>query len=141
VVVGGPFAIGNSDYYDLCKNEAIGCSNIHFTGWLKAGSDELSSAFCNAQALILPSFKETFGLVAVEAAMAGSHVCLSNSLPILDFNVFDKSLTFNPRSVEQIRNVIIDVMNREKDSVVKDSVKSVFSWDRIISQHIELYTK
>lgn len=139
VVIGGEYAGNKSDYIERCKKEAKGCNNIFFLGWLPASSAELASAYANAQALILPSYQETFGLVAVEAASYGTHVCLSNTLPILDFGVFDKSLSFNPNNPASIRTVLDKVMAQPKSEERKKIITDFFNWDRIIDLHIDLY--
>lgn len=141
VFVGGNAQHTGADFCGMRKKEAEGYANIHFTDWLVAGSLELASAYRNAHALILPSFDETFGLVAVEAASVGCHVCLSKTLPILDYEVFDRNLTFDPSSPNDIRRVLRFVMTMPKDNVVKDKVKDVFSWDRIIDEHLKCYSK
>ena len=139
VVVGGKFASYDSGYFDMCLKEAKGESNIHFVGWLKAGSRELASAYKNAHALIMPSFHETFGLTATEGAISGCHVCLSNTLPILEFQVFDKELSFNPNDINEIRRALDTAMSRPKDNVVKNRAMKVFSWEKIVDKHIEIY--
>lgn len=139
VIIGGKFAGSKDNYYEKCVKEAEGNSNIHFLGWLAPNSNLLTSAYQNAHAIVMPSFSETFGLVSVEAAMAGLHVCLSNTLAILDFNVFDMSLTFNPSSTSELRNAVDKAMSTPKNNILKDAVKEVFSWQRIIDEHINSY--
>lgn len=139
VVIGGQYAAGSSSYLDECKKESYGCQNIHFLGWLPAGSVELRSAYINAQALVVPSYQETFGLVILEGAMAGARVCLSNTLPILEFGVFDKEYTFSPENVDEIRVVLNKAMAAPRDESLRLRVKEFFSWDRIAKEHIEIY--
>lgn len=139
VVVGGRTPIDSGVYFDRCVKEAEGCNNIHFIGWLKSGSRELASAYKNAQAVIMPSYKETFGLVALEAAMAGCNVCLSNTLPILDFNVFDRNFTFDPRNVDEIRKVLDKAMVTPHNELIRRKAIEIFSWESIIEKHIDIY--
>lgn len=141
VVVGGSHASESKDYFERCINEAEGCNNIHFIGWLKAGSRELASAYRNAQAVVMPSYQETFGLVALEAAMAGCNVCLSNTLPILEFDVFDNNFTFAPGNVEDIRKALDKAMGTPRNEIVKKKAIETFSWKSIIEKHIDIYQK
>ncbi len=141
VVVGGRNVFDTGGYYNRCVKEAEGCDNIHFVGWLKAGSKELASAYRNAQTLIMPSYHETFGLAASEAAIAGCNVCLSKTLPILDFEVFDRNLTFDPSNVDEIRKVLDRAMSTPKNKIVRNKAIETFSWNRIIEEHIEIYKK
>lgn len=139
IVVGGPFAVSKSKYYDACRKAADGNENIRFLGWLKSGSEELYTVYQNAHVVVVPSFQETFGLVCVEGAMAGAHVCMSKTLPILEYGVFDYRLTFNPNSPKEIRNAIELALSLPKDTVVKNKVKNCFSWDKVIVEHIKIY--
>ena len=139
VVIGGPYAVSNDDYYDRCRKEAAGCDNIHFLGWLDSKSDLLASAYQNAQALILPSKTETFGLVAVEAAIYGTHICIANNLPILDYGVFNQDLTFDASDISEIRKVLDKAMSLPKNDDVKEAVTQQFSWYKIIDEILQAY--
>lgn len=141
VFVGGETTFAHSDYYQQCVREARDRSNIHFLGWLKPDSDMLASAYQHAHVLVLPSFQETFGMVALEGAVSGCHVCMSNTLPILDFGIFDNSLTFNPNSIVEIREVLDIAMKKTKDDDLKKKSIARFNWSSIIDQHIQCYSK
>ena len=38
-------------YYDICLEEAYGCDNIHFLGWLNSDNELLKSALGHASVL------------------------------------------------------------------------------------------
>lgn len=139
VFIGGTDETDPSTYFDACRLEAAGCENITFLGWVSHGSPLFISALQHAHALILPSYFETFGLVALEGAIYGAEVCLSKTLPINDFDVFDKSLTFSPNSPKEIRNVLEDVVKRPRNKELQKKVTYSFSWDKIIDMHIDIY--
>lgn len=139
VIIGGKFAGAADLYYEECVKEGMKLPNVHFLGWLDSKSDMLASAYQNSQAVVMPSKSETFGLVAVEAAMAGTHVCLSDNLAILDFGVFRRDFTFNSSDPKDIRRVLDKAMNTPKDNTVKELAKKIFSWDKIIDEHINTY--
>ncbi len=139
VIIGGEYAGNRSNYIEKCKKEAEGYDNIVFLGWLPTSSKELASAYANAHALVLPSYQETFGLVAIEAAAYGTHVCLSNTLPILEFGVFDKELSFKPNSPSEIRSILDKAISEPKNEDRKKVITDFFNWDRIIDLHIDLY--
>lgn len=141
IVVGGPFAASKSKYYEVCRKTAERNTNILFLGWLKSGSEELNTVYQNAHVLVVPSYQETFGLVSVEGAMAGAHVCMSNTLPILEYGVFDYRLTFNPNSPKEIRHALELALSLPKDLAVKNKAKDCFSWDKIIKEHIKIYNE
>lgn len=139
VFIGGADETESSNYFEKCKLEAEGCDNITFLGWLPHNNPIFTSALQHAHALILPSYFETFGLVALEGAIYGAEVCLSNTLPLNDFNIFDKDLTFSPYSPKEIKNVLDDVFKRPRNKELKEKVACSFSWDKIIDMHIDIY--
>lgn len=139
VIIGGKFSGTIDNYYEDCVNAAANMPNVHFLGWLESGSDMLVSAYQNAQAVVMPSKTETFGLVAIEAAMAGTHVCLSNNLAILDFGVFNEDLTFDYSEPKDIRRVLDLAMRIPKNNSVKEAARKIFSWEKIIDEHINTY--
>jgi glycosyltransferase, family 1 len=131
----------NSSYYDECKLLAEGSSNIHFLGWLDSSEPLFKSALSNAYAFILPSFHETFGLVLLEAGVCGALLLISNTLPILKFSEFNECYTFSPSKPREIRNCVMKVWSIKEAVNVKDKIIKKFSWNTIISEHIDLYNK
>lgn len=136
VLVGGP---GDQTYYESCLKEAEGCANVHFLGWLKSESPELISAYSHADTVILPSHYETFGLVAIEGASCGAKLILSNTLPIIHYDVFKNCLRVDPNNTDDIKNKVKLSMESDIPSDFSKNVRSFFSWNSIIDQHIKLY--
>lgn len=136
VFVGGA---GDEKYLSKCKDEAIGYENIHFTGWLENDSVELKSAYINAEVVVLPSFFETFGLVAIEGASCGAKLVLSKTLPINDYNIFDGCEKIDPRNINDIREKILKSFHRPSNPKLKEDVCKFFSWENIIDNHIKIY--
>lgn len=129
------------DYYKKCLNESSNSKNIHFLGWLDNNDPLFKSALHWAEALILPSYNETFGLVLLEAGINGAKLLISNTLPILSFNSFKRAYTFNPSNIRNIYEVVLNAMKEEKDPQLKMDIEDEFSWDTIIEQHVKLYNK
>ena len=67
-------------------------------------------------------------------------MCLSKTLPILDYNVFDKRLSFSPSSVNQIRSALDLALSMPKNDDVKNKALNTFSWEQIVNQHINIYS-
>ena len=139
VIIGGENN-GDVEYINYCKEIAKGDEHIHFLGWIDNSSAILKSAYANAKVLVFPSYNETFGLVALEGAMAGCNVAMTNSLPIHDFHAFDDCWLFDPNNIPDMREKIISAFNSPKTEGVKKRVKEIFSWDKIIDEHIHLYS-
>lgn len=138
VIIGGGNN-GETRYLEECIKLANGDKHIHFLGWVDNNSNLLKSAYANAKVLVFPSFNETFGLVALEGAIAGCNMAMTKTLPIHDFHTFDDCWLFDPHNVEDMKCKIIEAFQNDLNTKVKERVKLTFSWDKIIDKHLNLY--
>lgn len=138
VIVGGGY-FEESAYYKKCIAEAKGNEHIHFLGWIDNKDDLLKSAYVNAKVFVLASFHETFGMVALEAGVAGCNIAMSKSLPIHDFHVFDDCWLFDPSNTSDIRSKIISAFNAPLTNALHEKVINTFSWNRIVNEHVKIY--
>ena len=130
---------GDRKYYDECIKEANGDPHFHFLGWVDSNSNLLKSAYSNAKVLVVPSFHETFSIVALEGAAAGCNMVITKSLPIHDYGVFDDCHLINPYDIVDIRHQILMAFSEPRTDVTKKRVLGKFSWSNIIDKHIDLY--
>jgi glycosyltransferase involved in cell wall biosynthesis len=91
---------------------------------------------------IMPSFRETFGLVYVEAISQGCHCICSRGQGIdgvfADFNV---TSFCDPKSIDSIKNAIIDASEFDISLDVKKLTSYVndnFSWSNIAGKYISI---
>lgn len=140
VFVGGASGMDKS-YYEKCRHEAKGHNNIHFLGWLGRDSNLLKSAYSNAALVIIPSYQETFGLVILEAVASRTKVAMSRTLPIRDYDEIRMLPCFNPSSPISIRKCIISSLSSVYDNANYENIIKRFSWDSVISDHIDLYSR
>lgn len=140
VFVGGA-SPSEPDYYERCVIEANGAQNIHFLGWIDSKDDILKSAYSNSKVLISSSFYETFGLSIVEGAMAGNIPVVSQTLPILEYEVFKKCITFDPNSIDDIREKIEYAMRQDKSPEFIKAITESFSWEKVANDHIGVYNQ
>lgn len=138
VFIGGA-DMSDPHYYDICLEEAYGCDNIHFLGWLNSDNELLKSALGHGSAIICSSYQETFGLSIVEGVMAGATPVISNTLPILEFKTFEDCLTFSPNDIEDIRKKIIKAMHIPKNFKLVEEAKKEFSWESVANKHLDIY--
>lgn len=138
VFIGGA-EIGDSSYFYKCKNIVDGDGHFHFLGWIDNNSNLLNSAYANAKVFVFPSYKETFGLALLEAAINGCNIAMSKTLPILDFHTFDGAYLFNPKNENDIREKIRAAFNSDKNEKIKNRVIEMFSWNSILEKHMMLY--
>jgi glycosyltransferase involved in cell wall biosynthesis len=107
---------------------------------LEYDSALLKSAYSNCKLLVLPSYNETFGLAILEAVSAGANVAVSSTLPILDYGVFGKDNIFSPNDADDIRKVVTNIYNQPKPTDLYEKMKMAFSWESIVTQHIDCYS-
>jgi glycosyltransferase involved in cell wall biosynthesis/2-polyprenyl-3-methyl-5-hydroxy-6-metoxy-1,4-benzoquinol methylase len=101
------------------------------------------SVYSKNDVFILPSAWEGFGLVAVEAAVAGIPMIVSD-LPVMKELFGEKVTKVTPGSIEELTKAIEDILGRPADAIAQaqhlaseDFTK--FSIDRMASEHVKLY--
>lgn len=138
VFIGGPVT-DDDKYYQECLTMAKGKNNFHFIGWVDNSSLLLKSAYSNAKVFLFPSYHETFGLVLLEAAVAGANLVVSKSLPILDFPSMNVCTRIHPNNVDDIRNKVLNAFVKDKDVNQKNRTLKEFSWKEVVNKHVDLY--
>lgn len=139
VFMGGAVKEGD-EYYQSCLEEAKGCSNIHFLGWVKNESLLFQSTYANATVLAMPSFYETFGLTLVEGGVCGANLAISNRLPVLEYPELKDVITFDPSSVTDIQTKIGNAY-QSKNEKLTERMRATFSWEKVAKEHCKWYTK
>ena len=104
--------------------------------------DELSLVYSGAEALVLPSLYEGFGLPVLEAMQCCTPVILSrcSSLPEV---AGDAGVYFDPYDIEAIQGQIYKVLKDQtlRDSLVKQGFEQVkkFTWDRAAAETLQVF--
>ncbi len=99
-IIGKP-AANQPEYFKHCQ-QAAG-KNVHFVGWLD--TENLLEAYRSAKVLVLPSYFETFGLVALEALSQGCNVVIAER-PDMNSIFNDRVLRCNPNNPADIKEKI-----------------------------------
>jgi len=114
--------------------------SIHFTGFVS--DEELKWYYQNAQAYVLPSLSEGFGLPGLEAMSHGCPLISSNAtcLPEVYGNA---AQFFNPNDLDETVNAIGSVISNEKhrQKLISAGYKQIekFSWSRMAEQTFRVY--
>lgn len=137
VFIGGPDA-AQIDYFKQCKFEAT--DNMHFLGWLKNDDPLLSSAYANARVVVLPSYKETFGISLIEGGAVGANLVATRELPIVEWGLSEYCLGIDPQDKTDIQRTLIQAYNNPRNPLLSEIIKNKFSSDVVAKQHIEIYT-
>ena len=88
----------------------LGLSRVHFIG--NVAQDELAQLYCIADIDLVPSRREPFGLVAVEAMACGTPVVATNQGGLPDFVNESVGALVNPEDAQDLARGIEDTLNR-----------------------------
>jgi len=106
VWVGGmPFGKAAADYEEMQQIMATPPSNVRFTGVVAL--KEVRRYFWAADAFVLPSVQETFGLAVLEAAASG--------LPLVLRDIHDYDATFRPYAVMCDEDGFVPALKKLRD--------------------------
>lgn len=103
--------------------------------------EELPKFYSAAQTHVLPSFRDSPGLVSLEAAMCGAEVVVSNSTHCpVDEYFHDNAHVCDPYSTTSIRKTIVDAYSEpHNDKEFRDRLRTRFSWDKTAADTIKAY--
>ena len=120
----------------LCLNQP----GIFLLGWVS--SNHLLELIQGADALLLPSIHEGFGLPLLEA-MACGIPCISSNNHSPPYVIEDGGILVNPYSETEISNAMLSLANNSKllEELSEKSLKRSydFSWEKNEQQIFELY--
>lgn len=125
-----------SEYYDLCREMAAKYDNIIFLPPMTQA--ELASAYAAAKVHATSSWSETFGLVSLEAAAAGTNVVTTIHSPLKEY--FGELMFYcdpaEPGSVKRaIKSAIVSPTRPE----LKKLVLEKFSWQKAAEEILAAY--
>ncbi|MDG6988696.1 MAG: glycosyltransferase [Nitrososphaerota archaeon] len=126
VVVGKPI---EHAYYDRCLREAQGGKVLFLTD-IEHDSPLLLSCYAAASVFALPSWLETPGLAALEAAVAGCKLVLTNRGSTTEY-FSDKAIYVNPGSVESIMNGLKEARSAPRNLALKASILTRCRWEAV----------
>lgn len=114
--------------------------SIHFTGFIP--DSQLKWLYENAEAYVLPSLSEGFGLPGLEAMVHGCPLVSSNATCLPEV-YGDAAQYFNPRDVKDMATAISRVISGEKTrekltAAGKKQVKK-YSWKRFTEENTAVY--
>jgi glycosyltransferase involved in cell wall biosynthesis len=123
VIIGPDFDKG---YADLCRREASKYRNIHVIGCVS--NEMLWSAYAAADTLILPSYNETTGFVALEAALMNTNI-IATKVGGPSYYLQDYAEYINPRSDKSIAKAICNVFGKSKKKGLRKHIIENFNID------------
>ena len=126
LVIAGPDQVGwTSELKELANSLDVG-RRIHWPGMLKA--DIKWGAFRSAEAMILPSHQENFGIVVAESMACSTPVLISDKVNIWREVVSSKAGLVEPDTLEGTKNLIRRFMALSDDerAMMRSSARQGF---------------
>ncbi len=132
------------------KAEELGVSDrVAFVGALRPGSPELIAEYENADAFVLASRHEPFGIVALEAWAAGLPVVASDvgGLGRLCARHPDAAITFDSASAADLERAIDELSRRIASGAVKAmseagrKAAAEYDWHRLSARLVDFYSE
>jgi glycosyltransferase involved in cell wall biosynthesis len=118
-------------------------SNCEFRGWKKP--EEMDSEYKTIDLVIIPSFNESFSIVALEAFAHNKPVIISNvDGPQELFVKSNLALGIDPTNVDSIIDAIISCVNNpnemmKKVKLAREEIIKKYNWHHVSEQYEKLY--
>ena len=125
------------DYKSLVAKLGLD-DKVTFVG--KVGREEVRDILWKADALVMSSYKETFGVVLIEALSTGIPVIASSCGGPDDIVCDEIGYLFEPGNSEQLSNLMIKIQNEAWDkNKLRQYAVSKFSREALVSRLRKLY--
>ncbi len=140
VFIGDP-NMDQMDYYQKCKEKCVPNQTFFFP----AVSNEdpfLASAYAACSVFLMPSLFETFGIAALEAALAGAPVVVTkNILSRREFASFAEFV--DPLDCDKIANAVRPFLKQEFHQSLdfRKNLLTKYSWDTIAGHLEQVYLR
>lgn len=137
VVIIGDYSV-EPEYYQRCLK--VEHPNVYFLGRIEHNHPILKSAYAASRILAMPSTVEYPGLVAMEAALAGSRLVVTKFGNTKEY-FGENAIYVNPYSVNSIKDGILKAMELPdlKVTELKQVILEKFTWTRIAEILLDLY--
>jgi glycosyltransferase involved in cell wall biosynthesis len=132
----GSAAINQNDYYLRCKK--IAARNIHFIDQLP--QEELVRYYQKAKVHVLPSWFETCGLSALEAAAMGCNIVITNRGYTSEY-YNGHAFYCDPSSPSSILEAIEKASKENDEKVFRKKVLTDYTWRNAALKTFEAYQK
>lgn len=125
-------------YYEACRREAD--KMVHFLGAFPHDSELLRSAYAACNTFLLASWLETPGLAALEAALAGAKVVITNQGAAREY-FSDYAAYVSPDRPNEIRKRTLEAYHKPKNSGLKNYVSRNYLWENTAQKTLEGYER
>jgi glycosyltransferase involved in cell wall biosynthesis len=137
VILGQPVP-GHEDYLAQCRRAAD--ENVRFIGQLDHDDPLLASAYAACGCLVLASWFETPGLVALEAGMSGVPLVLPQEGSAAEY-FGDFASYVHSTDYRAIRRAVLAAILRGRSAALAEHVAGNFSWQTAATATLEAYKR
>jgi len=138
LVIIGKFDQGN--YSRQCLNIINGRENVHNLGPLDHNNPMLASAYAAADVFTLPSQFETPGIAALEAALTGCKIAITNVGGTRE--IFGNDAEYiDPQNSKTIMQAIRRAHDKPKDEELKNRILENYTWKVTGAQTLNAYRR
>lgn len=143
LVLAGP----ESFFWDKIKEELgglekLGRLGVVFTGFVS--EKEMVVLYKNAEAFVMPSFEEGFGIPLLEAMACSCPVISSNAGSLKEVGG-KAAIYFNPKDEKEMVRVVREVVGSKgvREQMIKRGLEQVkkFSWKKLAKETLVVYQK
>jgi len=137
VVIGE--AVSRYRAYEAECKKAAG-PNVHFLGYLPFDSELLRSAYAACNTFVLPSWFETPGLAALEAALAGAKIVITSGGSTQEY-FGTEALYVNPNEIEDIRLKMRLAEGQLRNGRLRHRIRDNFLWEKVAEKLADCYAR
>ena len=140
IVIGGSNK-SEMEYFNEMCSKFEKRKDIYYLGKIK-DKNELLKQYRQADAFLMVSLNELFGLVYAEALTQGLPLIYHRSAGIHSFiENLGVGRALNDYSVEQLKDAIIELSEKYKDYIIDPIAYRPFNWKVIVEKYKQLYTE
>jgi|AntRauTorckE6833_2_1112554.scaffolds.fasta_scaffold05148_6 glycosyltransferase involved in cell wall biosynthesis len=128
------------DYGNECKSMAAGSKNVVLIDTLEHHSELLASAYAASKVFVLPSMYETPGIAALEAALAGSNIVITQYGGTKDY-FEDHAEYIDPNSTSSILKGLQIALEKKASEELSDNILDTFTWQKVSQKTFDQYKR
>lgn len=136
IVLVGTVPPDGEEYYGQCRQLADRRGNVHFLGAVP--HDFLPHVYAAARVHALPSFRESPGLVSLEAALMRCNVVTTDQGPTHEY--FGSWAWYcSPFDVQSIRRAVLTAASAPFPEALRERILADFTWEIAAARTLEAY--
>ncbi len=130
-----------NEYGRICQSELERTPNVRLINHLPHSGTMLESAYSACRVFAMPSYLETPGIAAMEAALTGAALVITPNGGTQEY--FEEMAIYtDPKSPTKIAADILTAWNNDNDpQKLREHLRSKYSWSRVAESTLTVYRK